>query len=437
VDGTVPVGPLQGWLDEVQVRGVKLGLANIQAALEKVGNPQARYPSILVGGTNGKGSTVAFASELLQAAGHRAGSTVSPHLVDYRERFRINGAIATDEALDRLVTNTRPGIDCPDGVPGITYFEIGVLLALRYFEAERVDAAVVEVGLGGEFDASRGCEPAVAVLVSVGRDHQHILGSDLASIARTKARIAPPGGVLVTAVDDSRCLEVIETEARAVDCRLWVAGRDFHSETTESGFSYRGPSLSVMDARLGPDGAHQATNAACALAAVEALDQVCSVTAPGPEAASTALERTRIAGRLETVEGLSGPRFLLDGAHNPEAAGCLAAELKRRPRPRRRVLLLASMREKLQDPMLAALLPHVDQVWCTRGLTSERFVMPQALADAVRCRPDSPAIVTTADHAGDAIARLREAMGAETEVVVAGSLYLVGDVRRELGLPPA
>ena len=414
-----------------------MGLDNIRAALARLGNPQEAFPSILVGGTNGKGSTVAFASQLLRAAGLRVGSTVSPHLIDYRERFRIDGVIATEADLDQLVGETRPEIDCPTGVPGITYFEVGILLALRYFEAHRVDAAVVEVGLGGEFDASRGCKPAVAALVSVGRDHQHILGSDLLSIARTKARIAPPGGILVSTVSDPDCLEVIAEEAAAADCRLWLSGRDFHARLTESGFSYQGPELRVEEASLGPLGRHQADNAACALAAVEALASLRSLPVPTAADARDALANTSIAGRLELFRPERGPRFLLDGAHNPEAATCLADALSCQPRPAQRVLLLASMREKVREPMLSALLPHVDQVWCTRGLTSDRFERPDALAEAVRDRPDAPAVVTTAENARDAITRLRRDLNSDAEVLVAGSLYLVGDVRRELGLPVA
>ena len=437
MDGVRVPGPLEGWLDDVQLRGVKLGLDNIRTALARVGNPQKRFPSILVGGTNGKGSTVAFATQLLGSAGLRVGSTVSPHLMHYRERFRIDGVIAAESRLDRLTTELRPLIDCSDGVPGITYFELGILLALRYFQDEGVDAAVVEVGLGGEFDASRGCDPAVAALVSVGRDHQHILGSDLPTIARTKARIAPPGGVLVTAVHQSDCLEVIAEEAKAVGCQLWRLGREFEAQRTDSGFSYQGPRLSVRDVPLGPAGDHQAGNAACALAAVEALATVRGTPLPTDQGVTEALASTQVAGRLELVPGEPGPQFLLDGAHNPEAAHCLAQELGRRPRPERRVLLLAAMREKVREPMLEALLPHVDQVWCTSGLTSDRFEAPGVLAEAVRARADSPPVVVTADNAREAVQRLRDELDDSAEVVVAGSLYLVGDVRRELGLPAA
>jgi dihydrofolate synthase/folylpolyglutamate synthase len=431
-------GAMQRWLEDVRDKGVKLGLERIQRALELAGSPQRSYPSALVGGTNGKGSTVAFASALLCAGGNRVGSTISPHLSSYRERFRVDGVIATDSELDALATWLRAPINACDELAGFTFFELGVLLALCHFQDSRVDAALVEVGMGGEFDASRGSDPQVAALVSVDLDHQQFLGESVEAIARTKARIAPVGGLLVVGEAREDRLTVIREEAQAVDCELVVAGLDYRWRIEGGRFSYRSAQLKLSDVSLGPAGSHQGHNAACALGLVEALCTRTDLSLPSPEQCAHALTNLRIAGRLERFAPPSGgPAFLLDGAHNPAGARALAGWLVSLPRAGRRHWLFASMADKERSQVLAALLPHVDSVVCTAGTSSGRFEPPGRLAEEIRAVAGPELAVTYAETPARALEQLMAQARPEDEILVAGSLYLVGDVRALLGLPLA
>jgi len=425
---------LAAWLDEVQAQGIKLGLDRIRSALALAGHPQRTFPSLLVGGTNGKGSTVSFATALLGAAGHRVGSTISPHLVAYRERIRLDGAPVAQDVLEEVAADVRAGVHGQPDMEHLTFFELGALLAFATFRQQRVDAAVIEVGMGGEFDATRAGESRVAAIVSVDLDHQKYLGDSIEEIARTKARVAPPDGELVTTEVRPDRLAILREEAEAVGSTVRVAGEDFEWHFRDGRFSYRGEVLLLDDIELGMKGAHQGQNAACALASVEALCRRESLAAPDPWEAGRALAGCKLAGRMERVRVAGGPAFLLDGAHNPAGAEALAEALAARRRPRERVWLLASMVDKERAPILEALAPHVDRVICTVGESSPRFEAPELLVAQVEAL-GLPA--TIAPTAAEAAVALNRRLAARDEVLVAGSLYLVGDVRAALGLPVA
>jgi dihydrofolate synthase/folylpolyglutamate synthase len=435
-DPTVAPIDLDAWLEHVQTHGIKLGLTNTRRALNALGDPQRSYPSILVGGTNGKGSTVAFATAVLAAAGHRVGSTISPHLTAYRERFRIDGVPVSEEVLRDHAAHVHAVLTPIPELAQLTFFELGASMALSLFAAEAVDVAVVEVGMGGEFDATRGSDPVVGVVVSVDEDHLAHLGPTVQDVARTKARIAPPGGVLVTGESREDRLHILREEVAALECCLWEQGREYTYSGTDEAFSYRGQSFAVSDVRLGLLGPHQAQNAACALAAVEALVLAVGLALPSEQAIAHALAATRLAGRLESVpsDGVR-PRYLLDGAHNPAGAQALCRALTRRSRSGKRWWLLATKRDKRLGDVLDLLLPLVDGVVCTRGTTSDKFVPPEEIAERVQSHDHGRLTVLVAADPAVAVETAHSHLGPDDEVLVAGSLYLVGDVRPLLGLP--
>jgi len=419
---------LAAWLEHVQSRGIKVGLSQITKALELTGQPQNSFPSILVGGTNGKGSTVAFASSILSAAGLRVGSTVSPHLRSYRERFKVDGALATSSELNDLARELRPPIDACHELEHFTFFELGVLLALHFFRAQEVDAAVVEVGMGGEFDASRGCGARIGGIVSVDLDHQAFLGDSVAEIARTKARIAEPGGTLVVSETRKDRLATIVQEVDAVGCSLFLAGRDFRWALQEGRFSYVSDRLKLDGVRLPLEGEHQGQNAACAVALVENFCTSTGLSMPDIGSSVRGLEAARIPGRFERVSLESGVVAVFDGAHNPAGAQALAGALAARPRPLRRIWVFAAMADKQRLQIIRELLPHVDEVICTAGTSSPRFQEPQLLAAEVRGIAAGKGVssqLTPSLAVAAALGRL----DAGDELLVAGSLYLVGDVR--------
>jgi dihydrofolate synthase/folylpolyglutamate synthase len=409
-----------------------LGTERIVRALELAGDPQRAFPSLLVGGTNGKGSTVAFASALLHEAGHCVGSTYSPHLVSYTERFMIDGALAGWDELEALAERLEPIVSAEPGLEELTFFELGVLLALSLFSDRSVDVAVLEVGMGGEFDATRAAQSGVAAIVSVDLDHCRFLGDTVVDIAGTKARMAPPGGVLVTTEVRPDRLEAIRTAAEAVDCQLEIAGRDFSWSIDERGLSFSSAGLNLDGIPLGLKGAHQGQNAACALASVVALCRESGLGPPSPWNAGQALQSVVLPGRLERVRlGPGRPVFVMDGAHNAAGAEALAQALGDRRRPDRRVWLYGAMEDKDRRPILDAILPHVDRVVCVRGESSSRFAAPELLAEEVREAGGKAEVMDTASRAAIELARK---MRTRDEVLVAGSLYIVGDVRRALEL---
>ncbi len=428
------MGVFAGWLDSVQRHGIKMGLDRVRAALTALGEPQRAVPSLLVAGTNGKGSTVTFATALLMAAGHRVGSTYSPHLVDYRERFRIDGRLISPQELEAVGARLHGLLAHRPELAELTFFELGTLVAAAWFAEEAVDAAVLEVGMGGEFDASRAADPAVVVLTTVDLDHQAFLGSTVAEIAGTKARAVPPGGVLVCTETRPDRLPAIEAAASAAGATLVLAGRDF-SWRFGQGLTFESPSFRLDDVPLGMPGAHQGGNAAAALAGVLAFCERSGLGAPDPWQAGSALSVARLPGRFDRVRtGPGRPVVVLDGAHNPAGALVLAAALAERRRPPSRTWLFACMGDKERGPLIDALLPHVDRVVCARGTTSDRFADPEELAAEVRERGGK---ATAAGTVGDALRGLLRAGGSRDEILVAGSLYAVGDARRVLGLQPA
>jgi len=409
------------------VQGIKLGLDTIRAALIALGEPQARYPSLLVAGTNGKGSTVAMASGILCAMGQRVGSTVSPHLTEYRERFLIDGVPIAQSDLQALGERVARVLDADAASEAITFFEIGVALSLAWFAEQKVDSAVIEVGMGGEFDATRACVPLVAGLVSIDEDHLKHLGPTLADVARTKARVAPPGGVLVVGEAREDRLGPVFTEAQAVGCAVWLCGRDFSLTGADGDLTYRSATLVVPEIALGLAGAHQRGNAATAVAVVQAFCAARGEPGPTPDEVRRGLRTAFIAGRLEALALTpGGASVLLDGAHNPAGAVALGAELARGARPARRVWLYAAMGDKDRGPILDAVGPHVDEVWCTRGTSTPRFADPELLASEARDR-GLPARCFSSPAA--AVAEARRELTADDQLLVAGSLYLVGDVR--------
>jgi dihydrofolate synthase/folylpolyglutamate synthase len=422
------------WIEQCKARGVRPGLARMRSALDRLGHPQKAWPSILVGGTNGKGSTVAFCESLLRASGLTTGVTISPHLTDLRERFRLDGEVVEHGALEATWRELKAGFAGTDLRAELSYFEATTVIAFVMFRQRRVRSAVVEVGMGGELDASRTCDPTVAVLVSVDEEHMEWLGPTIQDVARTKARIAPPQGVLVCGERRKDRAPTIQAEVEEAGATLWLRGRDFDAAHGPRGFDYDGPFLSLRGVRLGLVGPHQADNAACACAAVEAFCSRLKLPVPRTVDVEAALARARAPGRFEVVHPWrDGATIILDGAHNPAGGEALAATLAARRRPHRRMALFAAMGDKDWPGTLSAVAPQVDGVVCVRGFTTDRYADPAVLAQSVRQNHPTLSVRQAQDPAA-ALSVLRAELGAGDELLVFGSLYLLGEVRPLLGL---
>jgi dihydrofolate synthase/folylpolyglutamate synthase len=394
--------------------GIRPGLKRISALLSALGNPQEQVTTIQVAGTNGKGSTSAFLAAILDAAGLKTGLFTSPHLTRFTERIRVNGREIDEAEVVRLAARVL------EASPTATFFEIATALALLRFAGERVDVAVMEVGMGGRFDATSAAPAVVSVITPIGLDHCEYLGSDVAAIATEKAGIIRSGRPVVSAPQPAEALAVIRSRCRELDAPLHVCGEDFAASWGEDGLHYRGLGVNLTGLRPGIGGRYQAVNAACALAAAELLGS--SGVAIPDEAFSQGVVAASWPGRMEMIAG--EPRFLLDGAHNPAAAEALADSLAD-VRYERLILVLGVMGDKDLEGIAGPLLPLASRVVAVAPAL-ERALPAEALASFCRERG---AACDVGGTVAAGLVRGREVAGSGDLVLVTGSLFTVGEAR--------
>lgn len=409
--------------------GIKLGLDTTRELLARLGSPERRYRSVLVAGTNGKGSTAAFLAAMATAAGYRTGLFTSPHLETVRERLRIDGrgieAAELDRRLARVVEAGQRWLGHPP-----SYFESLCVTALDWFADREVDLAVLEVGIGGRLDATNVCEPDVSVITTLDLDHQEVLGYAIEEIAREKAGILRAGRPALTAATGPGLAEV-ERRATEIGAGLRVFDPTAGITAVDERFGGQSFDLEAGDGRLRLElslgGAHQRVNAGLAARAAELLAAT-GLGALDRDAIRRGAAACRWPGRLERVE-LDGDRVvLLDAAHNPAGAATLAAHLERHFPGH--TLLFGVLKKKNALAMLERLVPVADRVMLTRP-PSERAQPPDDL------RIPGGREIEIVDDAEQALAR---ALASSDRVAICGSLYLVGEVRgllrRDHGVPP-
>ena len=399
---------------------IRLGLDRIHTALDALKHPEAAWPALHVAGTNGKGSTCAFAASALSAQGYVVGLYTSPHLVRVNERFVVGGEPISDEVLGtrilEVLARIPPGLD-------LSYFELGTVVAFWHFAQEQIDVAVLEAGLGGRLDAVTACKPTVTAITAIGFDHMEYLGTTLAAIANEKAGIIKQGVPLVVGRQPHDALEVLERVARQHGAPLKLLDRDFALKPAGQGvFAYRGVNESLPRVALGLRGPHQADNAAVALASLELLQEQGLRTSAANRQAG--LRDAQWPGRLEELPG--SPLTVLDGAHNPMGVEALARSLDALYPGREIHLVFGVLADKDHGPMLRTLLPRCAAVYLT-PLPSPRSLEPSKYAqEAARFVPK----VSTHANAAEALAAARAAATRPNALVlVAGSLMLIGEVK--------
>lgn len=405
--------------------GSQLGLTRIERLLELMQQPQRRFRSIHVTGTNGKGSTTAMLTAALQAAGLRVGMYTSPHLVSYRERMRINGEDISPAAFGAALAHTRRFVDMmvAEGAEHPTEFEILTAAAFYYFAASGVEYAVIEVGLGGLLDSTNVIMPAAAVITNVTLEHTDRCGTTIAEIAGHKAGIIKPGVPVVTAAT-GEAREIIRRTAAANQAELAVLGETYHIEApaaTPAGqtFSYRSGSDWDGSYQTALIGRHQAANAALAVRTIELLSaQEPRLT---PAAVKDGLRRVVWPGRFERVAG--EPTLIIDGAHNPDGARVLRENLDALYPAAPRRLLIGILKDKDVAGILRYLVRPEDRVIVTAP-QSDRAGDPAIIAREIVAR--EVAVVPEYD---EAVRQFLAAAQPEEVLCVAGSLYLIGAVR--------
>ena len=425
------------WLDahvNLESLGVPAGtsrrahptLERMEELTELLGSPHLEYPVIHLTGTNGKTSVARIATALLGEQGLSVGATMSPHLERVNERVTWNGEAIDDVTLAELLTVIADVEPHLSAVP--SYFEILTALAFRFFADVAVDVAVVEVGLGGTWDATNIAHGQVAVVTNVSIDHVEYLGPTEAEIAAEKAGIVKPGSTLVLGETAPDLRAMFESHGAAA---VFLRDRDFGVTVNELAHGGRLVSLYTPGARyddvfLSLHGAHQADNAIAALTAAE----VFLGRALDASVVTEVLGRVTSPGRLEVVG--HQPLVLLDGAHNVAGAHALAAALSEGFPSTPRTLVIGLLREKAPREMLQALGVHdAAHVICCRP-PSPRARAPEELATAAKELGVDPGRVEVVDAVDDALARAQEVTAADGQIVVTGSLYVVGAARSAL-----
>ncbi len=386
------------YLDSLQGSGIRPGLGRMRALLRTLGRPERAYPSIIVAGTNGKGSTCATLTSILNTAGYRTGLYTSPHLVELRERWQIGGELIDDQLLDACIDEMRRGAAKIGIEP--TYFEALTVIAFLAFRHAKCEVAVIEVGMGGRLDATNVVRPIASLITPIGFDHMEYLGNTIAKIAAEKAGVIHRGSIALTSNRDSHVLEVLRRRAAKFGGALHVV--------LDEPFDYE---LSIPLA-----GEFQKDNVRLAVRAAEEIRPRFPMITR--EAIVRGVAETRWRGRLERVD-LRGKQLWIDGIHNPHALAAIIPYIERHiPRPR--LLVLGIMGDKAVADIVRALVPLFDSV-----ITTEPY--PPRSAGAESLAAQARELGVRAEAIPDPRAALDRALASEERsVFVGGSLYLAG-----------
>jgi dihydrofolate synthase/folylpolyglutamate synthase len=413
------------WLFALEQFGIKFGLESIGAILGDLGHPERAYPSIHIGGTNGKGSVSAMIDACLRAGGRRTGRYTSPHLVDVTERVVVDGRPVSCDALADVVSNLRDRIHALRAAGTLlaepTFFEVTTAAAFELFRRAGVELAVVEVGLGGRLDATNVLTPVATAITSIAIDHERYLGRTIGEIAREKAGIVKPGVPVVVGALGPEAEAAVAAIARDRQAPLVRALEGSSAARVgPSRIRLRTPGADYGETELALAGDHQLGNAVVAVRTLE-------VAGVGLSTAdvTSGLARVEWPGRLDRRRLPDGREVLLDAAHNPEGAKALAAYLSGdEPQP----LVFSAMRDKDVAGILAALAPTVSALVLTRA-TNPRAADPAEVAEtARRIAPGCPIVIEPSPAAA-----LQAAWRLAPRIVVAGSIFLLGDVLPIIG----
>jgi dihydrofolate synthase/folylpolyglutamate synthase len=397
------------WLYGLQLHGIKLGLAQMRRLCGELGvmldEPTGRPAFIHVAGTNGKGSVCAMLDSICREAGLRTGLYTSPHLVTFRERIRLDGAMIPEEAVAASLKRIRAITEAWE-YPS-TFFEVTTAVALEWFQNQGAEVVVLETGLGGRLDATNVVTPVVSVLTSIGLDHQRYLGNTLEEIAGEKCGIIKPGVPVVSAPQAPDAKRVIRRYASENRCELAIVGEP------------------MTAGKIGLFGAHQRWNAALAKRALSQIRAAPPFDRIAPEACSRGLAVVRWPGRFQQI----GERFVLDGAHNPDSAEALVATWRERFPQEKATIIIGAMRDK-DVAGVCAVLAQIAQKFIAVAVGNPRSCTFAELTRILEQRASSVEREGF-ENLRAALARVEREPG---RVLICGSLFLVGEALSALGL---
>jgi dihydrofolate synthase/folylpolyglutamate synthase len=426
----------------------KFDLAHMRVLLAALDHPERRFPSVLIAGTNGKGSTAATLASILRESGLKTALYTSPHLVRINERIRVNGQEISDEqfaqlheGIDRAAESLVQSGELPWHP---SFFEMMTAIAFEHFANEKVDLAVLEVGMGGRLDATNVVDPRISVITDISLDHQKYLGETVSEIAREKVGIVRAGVPVVTLPQQPEANDVIgntimDLAARGVNAVPYVppvspGSADYRvpdSGRSTAGDVYRYP-LQVMGEQILVEtrlvGRHQLRNVALAIAAAVELNQqgFSGITAASVE---RGIRKTQWPGRFQVIAAPGWPEIVIDVAHNPAGAWALRSALSERYEDRSLIFLFGAMRDKAISEMTEILFPLADRVIATRP-DNPRAASPEEIQKAAA---RTAVEVEAVEDVTGALQRARELAVGNAVVVITGSIYLVGEVMRIIG----
>jgi dihydrofolate synthase / folylpolyglutamate synthase len=415
-------------LESLERFGWRFGLETITALLREIGDPHLSLRCVHVAGSNGKGSACAYVASFLKHCGYKTGLYTSPHLCDIRERFRINGVWISRKDFNRHSQKVLKA--CQEVKKKLghfpTHFEALTAMAFSWFQEQKVDWLVLEVGLGGRLDATNVIPaPAVSLITPIGLEHQDILGKSIGKIAWEKAGILKPGSPAATVQYRPEASRVIEKAARQTGANLWIGGRDFKFRRERGGFYWEGPGLRKRF-RVSPMPDTQITNAALALAGIQCLGAAGVATVPGTIQKS--LSATHWPGRFERVS--HEPLVMLDGAHHPDGARALFSFLKRRYSGKRWIVLNGFLDDKDYSSFARVLAPLTELSLVTEP-PSGRAEKGKRVFEAWE-RRRCPALLVQDWSRALSLALMKARRSPKSGLLITGSLYLVGACRERL-----
>jgi len=407
-------------------------LDRLRELLARLGNPHQSFPSMLIAGTKGKGSTAAICESILRHAGYKTGLYTSPHLHSFRERIRLNGSLITEDEVIALANKLKPYFE---DTPDLTAFELITTVAFVAFAEANVDAAVLEVGLGGRLDATNAVDPSVAVITSISYDHTQILGKTLSLIAREKAGIIRPGALVVTAPQFDEAMEMIEQVCQGHQAKLVAVGHDWTWEPL--GFDLHGQQFAVCDQPFSLPllGEHQMINAITALAAIEGFCSLTDLQVP-PEAQKAGIANVKWLGRMEILD--HQPYLVVDSAMNGYSAEMLVQTLREYFPGRKVTFIFGASADHPVADMMEILLAASDRMFVTSS-THHRSEEPENL---VAMAAERGYTVTPIPTVPQALEQALASTAKDDLVCAGGSLFLVADVREawmrrnNMALPP-
>jgi len=407
------------WLYSLENMGIKLGLSNVRALLHRLGEPQERFATVHVAGSNGKGSVSAMVASILRTSGFRTGLYTSPHLVRFSERMTMDGNEMTQADLGKKVSEMREVVEAGGFPRPLTFFEITTAMAFLYFADSMAEIAVVEVGMGGRLDATNVINPLCCAITPTGLEHTAFLGDTIAKIAYEKASIMKEGVPTISSPQHPDAMRVLYWMAKCRQSALKVSGSDFRADCVAcdaEGTTVALPSLNAK-VRMGLLGGYQCQNAGVAAEVALELGKKIEVS---NENILRGLADARWPGRLQVVG--RNPLTVLDVTHTPEGAKAIASELYLFPGSPR-VLVVGMLKDKDARAAMDVLAPHFDQVICTAPV-SPRALSSQRMLEAVRT--SNPNCWAVEGVSGSILAAERHA-GKEGFVLICGSLYTVGE----------